>query len=326
MASSTSPPEVQTFTVPPTSLTTITNKNILITGGSSGIGLATGELLVSLSPTNTLTILDISPPPPTSPLLSSSASRVHYHKCDLTSWPQQRAGFAAAISHFGPLDVVFVNAGIPEGKDEFFNEDVEEGTGLLKEPDRKVLEVDLNAAVDTVKLALYWLRKNRKNGKGGKGGGGGGSIVMTASLAGYIASAGAGMYSAAKHGIVGLMRALKNDTATLNIAISVVAPAVTVTPILAQQNARARDEAPAVWAAELAKFGVPINKVESIALAVGYLVNLGIRANGMGLLVQADRVVDFEAGLARSRGVWMGREMLGLFRAGREAPIFENKL
>jgi NAD(P)-dependent dehydrogenase (short-subunit alcohol dehydrogenase family) len=50
---------------------------------------------------------------------------------------------------------------------------------------------------------------------------------MTASLAGYLASAGAPLYSAAKHGIVGLMRALKSGLATVNIAISVVALGIT---------------------------------------------------------------------------------------------------
>ncbi len=53
----------------------------------------------------------------------------------------------------------------------------------------------MQAANDTVKLAIYWMRKDAKHGKGR-----GGSIVMTASLAGYLASAGAPLYSAAKHG------------------------------------------------------------------------------------------------------------------------------
>ena len=54
-------------------------------------------------------------------------------------------------------------------------------------------DVDLAAANDTVKLAIHHMRKSR-NGKTG------GNIVLTASLAGYLASAGAPLYSAAKHG------------------------------------------------------------------------------------------------------------------------------
>lgn len=115
-------------------------------------------------------------------------------------WDQQRAGFEAAVTQFGRVDVVFVNAGIAEFGDQFFRQEVD-GEGLLKEPDRRVYEIDLLAAGDTVRLGIHYLRRNGKNGKDGKDGGFRGSIVMTASLAGYLASAGAPVYSAAKHGM-----------------------------------------------------------------------------------------------------------------------------
>jgi hypothetical protein len=37
-------------------------------------------------------------------------------------------------------------------------------------------------------------------------------------------------------------------------------------------------------------------------------------------------MADVEGGIARSRKEWMGDEMLQLFRGGREAPLFPNKL
>jgi NAD(P)-dependent dehydrogenase (short-subunit alcohol dehydrogenase family) len=81
---------------------------------------------------------------------------------------------------------VFVNAGIAEDGEWFFGEE-------LGEMSRKVVRVDVDAAFDTTKLAIYYLRKNGNEG---------GSIVLTASLAGYLASAGAPVYSAAKHGML----------------------------------------------------------------------------------------------------------------------------
>lgn len=69
------------------------------------------------------------------------------------------------------------------------------GDGELAEPDRRTIDIDMQAADDTVKLAVYWMRKDVGHGKGR-----GGSVVMTASLAGYLGSAGAPLYSAAKHG------------------------------------------------------------------------------------------------------------------------------
>jgi NAD(P)-dependent dehydrogenase (short-subunit alcohol dehydrogenase family) len=177
-----------TFTVSSTSLKNIRDKVVLITGGSSGIGLATAILIASLDESNRIAIIDRSPPPSS---LSIPSSRLCFHQCDITNWSGQRAGFQAAIDKFGKIDAVFVNAGIAEYKDQIFTDDLD-SDGKLAEPDRRVLDIDISAATDTVKLAVHWLKKNS--------GGAGGSIVMTASLAGYLGSAGAPLYSAAKHG------------------------------------------------------------------------------------------------------------------------------
>ena len=119
------------------------------------------------------------------------------------------------------------------------------------------------------------------------------------------------------------MRALKNDLATLDIAISVVAPGITITPIL---SGREPGEPLEDWAKRFRKLGVPINDPGEIATAVVYLMGDGMKANGKGLLIQAGRVADLEAGLAKTRKIWMGTEMLDLFRGGRNAPLFPNKL
>lgn len=181
----------QAFSISRSSLTSPTSCTSVITGGSSGIGLETALLLHSLSPTNNVIVLDRNPPPAASPLTSSP--RFLFAACDVTSWKSQRAAFAAGAAKFGAIDNVFVNAGIAEYKDQFFDDELD-ADGLLREPDRRVLNIDMDGASDTVRLAI-WHMRHRKDGKKG------GSIVMTASLAGYLASAGAPLYSAAKHGM-----------------------------------------------------------------------------------------------------------------------------
>ena len=119
------------------------------------------------------------------------------------------------------------------------------------------------------------------------------------------------------------MRALKNDTATLNIAVSVVAPGITLTEII---SGRQPGQSLADWAIAMRKQGVPINDPAEIARAVVWLMSLGIEGNGKGLLIQAGRTADLEAGIAQTRKLWMGEEQLGLFRGGRQAPLFPNKL
>jgi len=168
---------MSTFTVDPSTLSSIKNKTVLITNGSGGIGLATAQLVASLCPSNNLIIVDRQPPP--SSLSRTLDSRVLFQNCDITSWKSQRAAFEAGYAKFGRIDAVYVNAGIAEIGDQFFKDELD-GAGKLKEPDRRVLTIDMDAAADTTKLAIHYLRKNTE----------GGSIVMTASLAGYLASAG----------------------------------------------------------------------------------------------------------------------------------------
>lgn len=129
------------------------------------------------------------------------------------------------------------------------------------------------------------------------------------------------------------MRALKQDTKQFNIAISVVAPGITKTPILVGNrekemgigsNGVTTDSAISEWSEKMSKVGVPINTAEGIALAVAHLMNGGLATNGAGYLVQNDKIWDFELALAKSRPLWMSQEMLDLFRGGRGAPLFSR--
>jgi NAD(P)-dependent dehydrogenase (short-subunit alcohol dehydrogenase family) len=180
----------EAFSISSASLAGPKNSTILVTGGSSGIGLQTVILLHELG--NNVIVVDRARPSPAAPSSLTSSPRFLFHQCDITSWKQQRAAFEAGVQKFGSIDSVFVNAGIAEYKDQFFKDELD-ADGLLKEPDRRVVDIDMHAANDTAKLAIHYIRKKASGKKGG-------SIVMTASLAGYLASAGAPLYSAAKHG------------------------------------------------------------------------------------------------------------------------------
>ncbi|KAK5311446.1 hypothetical protein LTR93_011720 [Exophiala xenobiotica] len=298
----------QAFTVKHDKLSGPKDNTVLITGGSSGIGLQTAILLHDLG--NNVIVLDRTEPQSSAPKSLTSSPRFLYQNCDVTSWKSQRAAFEAGVKKFGAIDAVFINAGITEYKDQFFKDELDKD-GLLKEPDRRTVDIDMHAANDTAKLAIYYL-KNKGLGKKG------GSIVMTASLAGYLASAGAPLYSAAKHGIVGLMRALKNDTATLGIAISVVAPGITLTDIVSGRHA---GESLTDWANRMHIVGVPINNPAEVANTVVYLMSQGIQANGKGLLIQAGRVADLEKGIRYVQEYLDGRRDVEFVPWRKKCPV-----
>lgn len=253
----------------------------------------------------------------------TKSPRYLYCQCDILDWASQRDAFARGADKFGRIDCVFINAGLAEVGDQIWTDEYN-SQGQLQEPNRATIDVDIRALGDTLKLAMYHLRNDSKPGaKRGSGKGQGGSIVMTASLAGYLASAGAPLYSAAKHGVVGHMRALKGDCAKVGIAISVVGPGITLTSIvLGVREGQSLED----WGQEMASKGVPINDAKTIALTVANLMGQGMKANGSGILVQANKCQEIEGGLAKTRQQWMGKEMLDLFRGGRGAPLFPNKL
>ena len=314
----------EAFSLSPNTANPPKHSTVLITGGASGIGLATALYLHSSKYHNNVVVLDrAATPPPVKELTESS--RFLYVQCDITDWSSQREAFAEAAGRFGGIEHVFINAGVAEIGEQIFTDHKDEN-GELAEPDRKTIDIDIRAVGDSLKLAVYHLRNDANAASSlrkGSGNGQGGSIVMTASLAGYLASAGAPLYSAAKHGVVGYLRALKGDCAKVGIALAVIAPGITLTSIiLGRKEGQSLEE----WGDDMRARGVPINDAQTIGLTVSHIMGLGMKANGNGYLIQKNRIQELEGGIAKSRQQWMGKEMLDLFRGGRNAPLFPNKL
>ena len=81
--------------------------------------------------------------------------------------------------------------------------------GELIEPKYKTVHVNLIGVFNTIKVALHYMRKQAN----------GGSIVVTSSIAGY-SSEGIPIYTATKHGLIGMMRGLRVPLQKYNIRLN----------------------------------------------------------------------------------------------------------
>lgn len=89
------------------------------------------------------------------------------------------------------------------------------------------------------------------------------------------------------------------------ISYSVVAPAATLTPILAGGDV----DASVQLGGTLQSIGMPVNTPDQLADAFLYLIEQDRQANGRGILVQGGKMVDLEYGLANTLEDWMTPEI-----------------
>ncbi|KAK7709759.1 hypothetical protein SLS64_006000 [Diaporthe eres] len=153
-------------------------KRVILTGGSSGIGLAAARIFANKRAT--VYILDINPP-------STSYDGIEYLKCDIKSWAKLNEAFL----YVGDFDIAVSNAGVSEETD-YFADTFDEKTGALLEPEYRVLDVNLRSVFNFTKLALSNFRRRKHPG----------SIVITSSATAYSPEQSLPVYSASKLAVI----------------------------------------------------------------------------------------------------------------------------
>ncbi|KAI4598740.1 hypothetical protein KJ359_002632 [Pestalotiopsis sp. 9143b] len=138
------------FTISDNELSSLRGSVVIVTGGSSGIGLACVELLLAQGAN--VVIGDLEAPP--SNILTGGAVFV---PVDVTSWEQLKSMFEAAVGTFGGVDHVFANAGIA-GRDDYVGDDLDDGLDP-KEPSNLVIHINLIGVINTTRLAIHYLKK-----------------------------------------------------------------------------------------------------------------------------------------------------------------------
>ncbi|KAI0453427.1 hypothetical protein F5B21DRAFT_505288 [Xylaria acuta] len=290
-------------------------KVALITGGSAGIGLATTKILLEKGAT--VHVLDLNPPPPEEDVANTAAAAaaLHYHRCDVAVWEEQRTAF----DEVGHVDYVFVNAGVIEDKDDFAD-DFTDAEGALVEPRYRVLDVNLRAAYNTVKLAWSRMRKQPAGRPY--------SIVLTVSSAAYCPEQAYPVYSGTKFALLGLIRSLRSVMIRDGITINGVAPGATATGLVPAYIADAL-AAQVPGAAGAPRF-VGLALVYSAVAAQDREVQLYGRDadadlwrrgrwNGRVILALGTAYAELEEPTADLRPFWLGRENAALVRRAQAA-------
>jgi (+)-trans-carveol dehydrogenase len=144
-------------------------------------------------------------------LVEKTGRRIVARQADIRDFEGVDAVVAEGYAEFGRLDIVSSQAGIcPPGK------------VLWEVPPnewRDLLDVNLTGQWHTAKAAVPRMI----------GAGNGGSIIFTSSGAGLMGAEHIGSYTAAKHGVIGLMRTLAKEVAQYDIRVNAVCPGTVAT-------------------------------------------------------------------------------------------------
>ena len=193
---------------------TLAGRHALVTGGGTGIGAATATALARAGAAVTVCGRRL---PPLQALAAREAN-IGAVTADVTDEGSMAALHEQAGEQCKPFDIVVANAGMAESAPAH-------KTSL--DLWNQTLNVNLTGAFLTVKPALAGMRQR-----------GFGRIIFIASTAGLKGYAYVTPYVAAKHGVIGLTRALGLELATTGITVNAVCPGFTETAILSESVRR----------------------------------------------------------------------------------------
>ena len=192
----------------------LAGRHALVTGGGTGIGAAVAIALAQAGALVTICGRRLAP----LQAIAAKASNIRVASADVTAEASIARLYERAETANEPIDMVVANAGMAESLPAH-------RTSL--ELWNRTLGVNLTGAFLSVKPALAAMRER-----------GFGRIVFIASTAGLKGYAYVAPYVAAKHGVVGLTRALALETAASGITVNAVCPGFTESPMLARSVER----------------------------------------------------------------------------------------
>jgi NAD(P)-dependent dehydrogenase (short-subunit alcohol dehydrogenase family) len=222
------------------------NKVALITGGTTGIGRDTAILFAKEGAKVVFSGRREVEGNETLDLVRAEGGDGLFVKSDASKSADVESLVQKTIEKFGRLDVAFNNAGV-EGKWVPLVEQTEENWD-------QVHGINLKGVWLSMK---YEIRQMLKQGCGG-------AVVNMSSVAGLIGAAGAGVYVASKHGVMGLTKSAAIEYATHGIRVNAVCPAVIETPMAERAFGEPAVNKRMVSLHPLGRFGKPIEVAKAV--------------------------------------------------------------
>jgi 2-keto-3-deoxy-L-fuconate dehydrogenase len=216
----------------------------IVTGGGSGIGLATARLLGARGAR--VAVLDLDP-------AAAAAEGAAPLVADVTDEDSVGAAVAAAVDRFGGVDVLVNNAGIG-------------AVGTVEDNSyeewRRVLDVNLLGVVRTTRAALPHLRRSASA-----------AIVNTCSIAATAGLPNRALYSATKGALLSLTLAMAADHVREGIRVNCVAPGTVDTPWVRRLLEQAPDAEAELAALRARQPTGRLVSAEEVAAAIAYLAS-----------------------------------------------------
>ncbi|MDK2779004.1 MAG: SDR family oxidoreductase [Pseudomonadota bacterium] len=191
----------------------LSGKKAMITGGASGIGLATAEALAASGADIALWDLSDDALAKAQQHIAGYGVQCITVSCDVSDTASVAAAMKKTVDELGGLDIAVNNAGIggPSASSADYPLDGWD----------KVISINLSGVFYCQQAALKIMREQKS-----------GSIINMASILGQVAFAGSPAYVAAKHGVVGMTQCAAAEHAADGVRINAVGPGFIHTPLV----------------------------------------------------------------------------------------------
>lgn len=197
----------------------VTDKVIIVTGGASGLGLASCRQLAQQGAK--IAAFDLNQQAGDA-LVAELGAQAMFVKVDVTDSTSVEAAIAQVVERFGAIHVCLNCAGIAPG-----GKTVGRNGALALEKFSQVININLIGTFNVLRLAAAQMANNEADANGERG-----VIINTASVAAFDGQLGQAAYSASKAGVVGMTLPIARDLASLGIRIMCIAPGIFDTPMM----------------------------------------------------------------------------------------------